>query len=450
MEKNKPAKESPFEVRASLEIAGLQASSEGELIRRARARLGLEADHENILWVEALMVHLDRPIPAKIILPEGHPLEGRDLTTFIPSLEALEALHTMRLQPIDMRWNLTGHERVKHGTSNGIVGVVAETEVRGDQLWVAFAFWMRDFEQEARTFFQNAESAGMSVDMGCMNPHLHEQIPDCLVFGSPRFYGGTILYKELAADKETFINAIAEEIEPGDKETRTMELDVKTILDSVREADSAKADALTSVIATKDELIARLHSEIEGLKNDKSASIETLRGEVEAALKAEYEAHKQAEIAKAVEAAVAAEAQKAQEIQANFEEAQKLAEELKAQVAEAQQAALEAKAELERQVQETRDAQVLAERLGALSEILEFAEGEVTEALKAELTAASEEKFINIKLQREIAALKAGKQQVEAPRELSISAHAAYKGTSTSAGDASIEELAGKLATALG
>lgn len=293
-------------------------SGDGELIKRAKARMGLLNLPENVsmgmIWCEALMMHLDTPLPANISIPEDSPLLGGDVDaesdeakivrmiqdgvvfrSEVESQDARDALFTMTLQPVDMRDDATGHERERLYTLNGISGVVVESEIRnGNELWVAFAFWSREFPEKTRFLFNNIAFMGMSIDMGTSKIALSPLHPQTILFKKPTFNGGCILFQQLAADKKTYFGAVAETDKTTSKpvntnhsnegiETDTFSeenlMDPKEIVSLAKELAEATAEG-------QDKIIQRLDA---ALSEAQGKNLTELKDEIKATLKAEYD-----------------------------------------------------------------------------------------------------------------------------------------------------------------
>lgn len=413
---------------AQFEVSEMHASSVGSLIERAREMYRANMDHPNILWVEALMTHLDTPIPARLTLDPSHPLYGQPMRIFIKSEDALAALDTMNLQPVDMRWNATGHERESLGTSNGIRGVVALAEIRNqNELWVAFAFWMNEFPEETQFFLENISAMGMSVDLRATDVYEHETIPNTAVFGGPSFRGGSILFAEIAADHQTLIGAIAEKGTTFNKESN---MELKEILAILAEKDTKSAEALQAVVAAKDAQITSLTQRLElastAAQAETATKIDEARAEAktvaETALREVLEVEKTQAVATAT-AEVAG-------LKAQLEEQGKLVTELEAKLASAQ-AELTSIADAKKAEEEAVKAtSVIAERLGVLNGIHPYTDVELTDEFKSGLATASETDFECEKLRRKVAKLEASPAGTSAGREIHGSVQAAIvKGT---------------------
>lgn len=466
---------------ATIPVAIAHASTNGELIKRAQARMAMHEPNENILWVEGMMMHLNTPLPAGLRIPEDSPLlsdsddpgsdaakitqlmrNGVPLRVEVRREHAEAALGTMTLQPIDMRDDATGHEREAQGTTNGIRGVVAETEIRdgidGPEIWVAFAFWMREFKEEAQFLLRNLPYMGMSVQMGTRGIALSPYHPSTVMFTIPRFYGGCVLFRDLAADKKTLIGAVAERrnsSNPDANKDKENAMDPKEILELAEKIADKIGNKYEATAEAKDAMVETLKS---SLAEVTASNLNALKGELETVITERLESEKAEAIAAAEGKVTEAEA-KAADAESKVTELTEKVAALEASLAEATTAKETAETKLAAIEETARAEALLSERTSKLAEIHPFAEGELSDDLKAEITAADDKDFQIMVMARQIEKLSnpdttasktEGKtEEKDADIEARGSAHGQFKNTGGDNNKKSPKEMGAEFALCL-
>jgi hypothetical protein len=433
-------------------IQSASASQDGVLIEKAKRRLGVFNDNENRLWIEAMLMHLDTPLSANVILTEDHPLfNQQSLKLLVTAEDAQKTLDTLLFQPVDMRWDGTGHEREKLGTTNGVRAFVADAEIRNDnELWVAICFWMKEFLPEAMFLVENLPYIGMSVDLDAEEVVLSEAFPSTVVFHDPHFYGGTLMFKTLAADKQTRIGALAHD--ETEEKIKMAELDLEKVYAMLADKDKQVADNFKLVIDEKDKAILQRDTIIESLKTSPVAlasAKDAVREEVEKELKASFEEDKN----KAIQTALATEQEKNEETAKQIEILNESVKQVQEKLADAEKQRDEALAEIKKRDDEIQQEKLYNERINVLNEIHQYGENELTDEVKQGVATASEEQFKTLKLERELVKLRAEKTNKSDAEEDGVkksgSAHASFKNVDKETNLTDIQELAKEFAKGL-
>lgn len=249
----------------------------------------LESDeHPNKLPFVATFMAIDKP-------SDGVPCGPVNKPILIPMDEAKRSIDSMKLMGIDCtwcdwcpEWIMTGHD-----TRNKI-GVVEDAYIEGNEMKLKGIIYCNDFPDIAY-FIKNATPA-LGFSMECISDYEESDENDYVSLENVTFTGVAILFANLAAYEDTYIEYIAAKRKDKDLDEKQMKefmASIKTMIDeSTKNAIkdlNEKLDGVNTKVeafkASKNELKAEENDEF----NQKIAELEAAKSEAEAKSKAAEE-----------------------------------------------------------------------------------------------------------------------------------------------------------------
>jgi hypothetical protein len=290
---------------AQAELVGLASAPSmppdtEEWLAGVRRDMGLPEEHANLLYLSIIVTHTGRP------MENAH----RDIIT---AEEAARALPSMTLQPVDISFDYNywdnkvtafdHHARPKYTQDewslgeNGIRGVIYAARIEGDAIQVGAAIWARDFPEIAELLVEDAEFLGASFDLVGDD---FTMAGDSRQLMNIEFRGCTILYRHLAADRDTAVGdvrymgealSVGEIVEAASKKgvpvvvvpQDRLEIDAAAERGQANPAPAAEKEMSMTRIEELEKQVSDLESALaarDAASEEQKTEIETLAGKV--------------------------------------------------------------------------------------------------------------------------------------------------------------------------